>query len=143
MNARKFAVSLTAAAVMGMFGAALAQTSTDNNVNVSPNSGVSAGQTSSGSAPSASCTCPDQTNVQGDSANSSVSGSVNGASSSPSANCSCPGANSSSGSSAAGGSSSSSVSSSIGGGSSAAGAGDDPESQSAQDKADARAKQSR
>src|SRR5436190_12982133 len=42
MRIRHLAVSITAAAVMGAFGSAFAQTSTDNNVNVNPNVGVGA-----------------------------------------------------------------------------------------------------
>ena len=131
MRAKQLAVSLTAAAVMGAFGSAFAQTSTDNNVNVSPSVGGSSTSdtTASPSTPSADCTCPEQTNVQSQAGSTSGGDSANA----PDASCSCPGDNASSGSSAAGGSSASSSSSMDSG--AAAGAGDDPESQSAQDKA--------
>src|SRR3954467_7498032 len=42
MRVKHLAVSITAAAVMGAFGSAFSQTSSDNNVNVNPNVGVDA-----------------------------------------------------------------------------------------------------
>jgi hypothetical protein len=117
MRIRKFAVSVTAAALMGAFGSALAQSSSGINVNGNPRD-VNAGATSS--TPNAN---PSSTDVY-------PSGTMNqGTMSSPSTTTE-------SGSSALGGSAASGATGATSSGSQASqeGAGDDPESSSAQSK---------
>lgn len=108
MRVKQLAASLTAAAVMGAFGSAFAQSTTDDNVNASPSSQTSptdssangsasaGGSAPSPSVPSADCKCPDTTSAQGQSSGTaeSTAGSTSGGDSAnaPDASCSCPNA---------------------------------------------------